>query len=552
MASRPQRRPVSRKGGAARRRRLGGAGAAVALLWVLAATAAGADGGPPANARDAVHTLVLDKALPGGKPLTVYLDCAGGTFAAGLARAPQFSKLAYGVDASGLALADKVLRGTLAVTIPSDGYTPPPGKTVRCVFTVDAKIAGASVAGTFDGRYGVDERGQGGTPAKGAVSGTVSARPAFDGPVVLDLDLINAAGDKPVDKRVWGRRGRLRVTFKGGKPLQGVMHGHGDGRQVNYFEAVVTHVGLAWGREGLRGTVAVKETKGDEYVYTFDGRVVGDQVGGTFTKTVNGKAAPGAGFRGALVPVPAVRAADAIHNLELLGAVAGGKQLNTFIPCVAGRFGQGMGYSGQFNHTYHDVGGAALTLSGNVLRGDLKVTINPDPYVPRDHKPIACVYTVEATVSDGCVTGSFTGLFGRQRVAGRIVGRLQPIPPVPEPAQYSLKLEDGVNEGAPWLRRVYLSFVATRGKATEGRMSNNKGGWTGTFKAATVTHDGPRFAATIHGTVDTTRGPRTGAYTFKLAGRSIGGELIGTVETHRDGKLTKQGTHFMGAVHPAE
>jgi hypothetical protein len=37
-----------------------------------------------------------------------------------------------------------------------------------------------------------------------------------------------------------------------------------------------------------------------------------------------------------------------------------------------------------------------------------------------------------------------------------------------------------------------------------------------------------------------------GAYTFKLTGRVVGSELVGTCDTYRDGKPTKTGTPFMG------
>jgi len=126
------------------------------------------------------------------------------------------------------------------------------------------------------------------------------------------------------------------------------------------------------------------------------------------------------------------------------------------------------------------------------------------------------------------------------------------LPSVPEPARFHIKLDDGVNQGAPWFRRVYLSFVATNGKADQGGMSNNKGGWQGTFKSARVRFEGSTFQATVEGSVDKSRTALTGNYTFKLTGRAVGSELVGKVETRRDGRKTKEGTAFMGGFGPVD
>jgi len=516
----------------------------------LAAQVAAAGAAPDAG--NAYVSLRLQKALPKEQDLHVYLATRDGRIAGALGKAPTFSKAPCRVDASGLVLAGGALRGEIAVTLPSDGYSPPPGNDVRAVYRIAARIDGAKLSGEYTGRYDVAADASGGAARKGAVSGTLAAPPALHGPVALRLDMVNAAEDKPIDKKVWGRRGLLYLTYKAGKCIQAVVHGHGDARQVNYFEAVVTGSDLAFAGGKLTGTAAVRSTRGEAYVFTFDGVLVGTEVGGSFTKTVNGKAAPGGVFVGSFEPVADVPADHAVYNVELLGAVAGGRQLNCFIPRVGGTFRAGMAYSGAWNHTYHDVDPAGLRLQGGALSGELKVTMNPDPYVPPDHKPIPAAYALDARVHDGCITGTFAGTFGQEKVSGAVVGRPAALPAVPEPVRYAIKLDDGVNEGAPWLRRVYLSFVAAGGKAEAGGMSNNKGGWQGTFKRAEVRFDGVTFAATIEGSVDSSPSVRTGLYTFKLSGRAVGNELIGKVETWRDGRKTKEGTAFMGSFGPAE
>jgi len=492
-----------------------------------------------------LYMFILAEALPRQRDLHVYVEAYGGRLVSALGRGPTFSKAPLGVDASGLAWAEGTVQGDLAVSLPSDGYNPPPGKTARAAYTIDVQLDGSKVSGSYEGRAD-------GAAVKGAVSGAVAALPSAAGLVRLTLDMINAAKDGPIDKRVWDRRGFVYVTYKAGRPVQAIVHGHGDGRQVNYFEAAVTGSDLRFEAGRMTGTLSVKSTRGRSYVYTLDGVCAGGQVGGTFGKTVDGKAAPGGLFVGAFEAIPAAPGKEALYDIELLGAVAGGRQLHCFLPRKAGAFRAGVGYSGQWNHSYHDVDPAGLMLAGEKLTGELRVTMNPDPYVPEDGKPVACRYTVDARVGEGCVRGTFRGAFGGEPVAGAVLGRFSPLPPVPEPVRYHIKLDDGVNHGAPWFRRVYLSFVATAGKAAGGGMSNNKGGWKGTFQGADVTFDGAAFEATIRGSVDTSRAVKTGQYTFELTGRAVGRELIGRVETWRDGKKTKEGTAFMGSFGPVE
>ncbi|MGB2822912.1 MAG: hypothetical protein WBF17_18155, partial [Phycisphaerae bacterium] len=322
---------------------------ATALTAVLTAWSAAVGAASP-DLANAFFRLKLAKALPAERDLEVYVETRGGKIASALGRAATFSKAPYGVDASGLGLAGGVLKGEIAVTLPSDGYNPPPGEAVRATYTIDAKVNGAEVCGAYEGRYGIAADGRGGAAMKGAVWGTLATPPSLAGPVTLELDMVNAAGDGPIDKKVWGRRGFLYITFKAGKPIQAIVHGHGDARQVNYFEAVVADVSLSFAAGRLTGTVTVRSTRGEKYVYTFDGERAGAEAGGTFAKTVNGKAAPGGLFVGGFEPVGDVPADNAIYNIELLGAVAGGKQLNCFIPRKGGVFAPGMGYSGAWNH----------------------------------------------------------------------------------------------------------------------------------------------------------------------------------------------------------
>jgi hypothetical protein len=119
----------------------------------------------------------------------------------------------------------------------------------------------------------------------------------------------------------------------------------------------------------------------------------------------------------------------------------------------------------------------------------------------------------------------------------------------------NVKLDNGAagKEGGPaWHRRCYIGFVATRGKATAGSFSNNKGGFRGRFLSADVNCDGESFAATIEAVVDESRTVQVGRHTFRLSGKVIGLEIVGQVETLFEGRPWKKNTAFMGSLGPAE
>jgi hypothetical protein len=527
-----------------------------AMLAAPAALARRASAAVPARREPkpeaAVYRIELDKALPGGKAMEVHLETAGGRFVRAFALGPAFNQVPYDVDASGLSLAAPALKGDLAVTVYSDGFVPAGGQSVRAAYTIDARLEGSAVGGRFEGVYGGLAGGRLGEKMSGTVAGTMASPVATGDPVVMDLQMENAAGEVPGGKAAWGQRGFPSFVFKDGRALHGLIRGHG-GNPINYFEAAVTAMDLAWKHGALAGTVNVRSTKGDDYVFAFDGQTIGDRVAGAFQKTFNGKAVQGGRFRGTMgVATGDVEPGEALYYLELHGAVPEGKQLMLFLPVQGGAFGDGAGFAGTFNHTYHDVDASGLVRRDDALAGGLKVTINPDPYVPPDHRPVACAYSLKATVRDGCVTGTFTGTFGGKEVAGAVLGRVRARPPVPEPVRINVKLDNGVCDGPPWHRRCYIGFTAVGGRADSGGFSNNKGGFQGRFKSASVRFEGAAFKATIEAVVETSGSVKKGDYTFLLAGKVVGGELVGKVDTILNGRPAKQGTDFMGSFGPAE
>ncbi|MGD0897310.1 MAG: hypothetical protein ABR915_05695 [Thermoguttaceae bacterium] len=525
----------------------------IAVVFVAVCTSSALAAPAVPDAANAIHEIVLEKALPGERAMHVYLRAENGKFTDALAACPARSNTNHVADASQLVLEGNRIRGQLKAALVFDGYWPADGKPRACAYRIDATLNGAMITGAFEGTCGAGRENAPAEQSSGAISGRLAPRPDLAGYWVVDLQMENGSGTGALGPKSWGNRVYPRLFFKDGKLVQSLIYGWGRRAQINYFESAITENNLVFDGKRLAGSITVRPTQeqkaGQEatYVFAFDGRVVGPQIGGVFTKCIGGKEAPGGPFRGTLEPMAAQPEDRAVYYIELHGAVAAAHQLHVFLPRLDGRFQPGIAYSGGWNHTYHDVDPAELRLVGDRLEGRLRATVNADPYVPKDKQPSPCLFEIHAKLLDGRILqGSYTGTFRDQKVSGPVFGELAAVPPVPEPVHIHLKLDDAVNGGAPWFRRLYCDFIASEGRADKGGWSNNKGGWQGAFRRAEVKFEGSRFTATLEGTVDKANGPKTGAYLFRLSGRVVGSEIVGTCDTYHEGQRTKTGTAFMG------
>jgi len=518
---------------------------------VGALAAAPAIPAPPAT--NAVYDVVLRKADTNAVALHVCLRAEGGKFTAGVTVGPLGPTE---IDCTGLALNGNAVTGSLKGTVGFDGFFPSDGKPMTHEYRLDAVVTDGTVRGKYEGTVTPGQK------VSGTVEGNLLSPPDLRGYWVMDLQMENGAGAGTLGPKSYGSRVYPKLFMKDGKWVQSLIYGWGKRVQINYFESEIVTNALRFDGKTLTGPLAVRATGGSDYLFTFDGIAVGGQIGGTYKKQVDGNEVAGGPFHGKLEPMPERSPAQALHYLELHRAVvrtwdtntaATALQLMVSVPCIGGKFGAGVAYAAAWNHVFHDVDASGLKLDGNSVAGELKVTMNPDPYMPPDHKGVSATYRIDAKISDGrIVGGTYTGLFKDRTVSGSVFGELMDQPPVPEPVGVNFKLEDGVNDGSPWHRRTWINFVATKGHAETGGMFNNKGGWKGTFKKAEVKFDAAAFTATVDGTVDETKGVLIGAYTFKLTGRVVGAELIGICDTYRDGKLTKSGTPFMGGFSPVK
>ena len=65
---------------------------------------------------------------------------------------------------------------------------------------------------------------------------------------------------------------------------------------------------------------------------------------------------------------------------------------------------------------------------GNRMTGRLRVTLNPDPWVPLDHKPKRVWYEIDAALSDGSIAGTFRGDGDYGPAEGQVSGRAAAVP----------------------------------------------------------------------------------------------------------------------------
>jgi outer membrane protein assembly factor BamB len=98
------------------------------------------------------------------------------------------------------------------------------------------------------------------------------------------------------------------------------------------------------------------------------------------------------------------------------------------LECLVSRRGgqwfPGAGRARTFNLARHDVDPSGLALAGNRLTGTLKATLNPDPWVPPDHKPKQVWFEVAATILDGTIAGTHRGGGDYGPTEGKVSGHV--------------------------------------------------------------------------------------------------------------------------------
>lgn len=492
-----------------------------------------------------LYFLTLTQALPGERAMRIYLERLGQAFGRCFGDGPDFNKMPYDVDVSGLKLAGGRLAGTVKVTVNPDNWVPKGRQSVLCAYAIEAAVADGRVTGSFTGTCGR-------TQVRGAVAGEYRPQPTLPEPARFELIL-----EWPLsrDSTHWQNRAHVGFTIKGGRAVAPKVHAPNNTTYADWTCRVDSlDLKLAGGR--LSGTIQAaiagggKWCRSGQYAFAIDADVLGDAVAGTFATRLGGEQVSGGRFLGRVAPAAVSQPAESTYDLHLHGAAADGKAMWVHLDCRKGAFSAGLAFTPRFNHAVHDVEASGLKLAEGKLTGKLRVTVNADPYVPRDGKPVACAYAIDARVADGGIGGSFTGTFGGEAVRGVVGGLYGPRPDVSGAVNVWLKMEQGVAGGAAWHNRTYIHFALKNGKVVEGKFSNNKGAWEGTFDGAEVRLRDGALTGELKCTIASGR-VRKGTYVFALDGRVISSFVTGSFTSRLGGQVVQSG-RFVGGIAPAE
>jgi hypothetical protein len=483
--------------------------------------------------------LVLAGAMGEGKDLDLHVAWRQGRVEAAFGRAPRFNRMVAEVEPRDLGLADGRLTGAVAVTIPFDGFVPKDGKPLRVEAALQAAATGQGFEGTYKAQVG-------GEPRTGRLTGTRAAPPPSGrlGRLVLSCE-------ETIQKSKRGapaHRIGMAIAFKGGRSFAARLIPPGSITDVGLAATVESH-DLRLEGERLTGrlTGLVRHQgsmdKAARYDFGFDGLVIGSSAGGRIKVAEDGAPQADGRFVGQMTsgaPDPA----DALYNLTLQRAIPPYNFLNLFLTTRGGKVLGGFATSPNFNNSIHTLDLSGVRLEGGALRGTLGVTIVPDAWVPKDRKPVACAYALDARMADGEVSGTFTGRFGGSGAAGAIEGGLDPKPDLKTLSGLTLKVEGGV------YGRAFHSLRYEGGKMVEGRVWNNHTDLAGTVDKADLDWSDEKIRGSM--TVTVSRGGVVpGTYTAAVDGILVGTVGAGAAVTvAADGR--RKDTSFWVALRPAD
>jgi hypothetical protein len=243
--------------------------------------------------------------------------------------------------------------------------------------------------------------------------------------------------------------------------------------------------------------------------------------------------------------------AGAVWSLVLEKAI-GGKPLTVHLLTEGGAVKQAIATAFTYNQAVHDADPSGLTPAGDRMRGVLKVTVNPDSWVPRDGRPVACEFNMEAAAADGKVAGTYQGKAGGLAAAGTISGTLEAPPSASGPRQVELRLEKALTGGSAHLCRALLRFALADGKAQRGTIGcAYPFGWTGKVEALDLAMTPGTLTGEVKVHVDNPGNPgfevTPGRYTFTLDGKVVGSVAAGTFKS-KFGSRDLTGGVFSGTV----
>ena len=203
-----------------------------------------------------------------------------------------------------------------------------------------------------------------------------------------------------------------------------------------------------------------------------------------------------------------------------------------------------------YNIALHTVDASGLKVDAGTLKGTLKVTIEPDLYLPQDKKPIACEIQLDATATGTEAKGAYRGKCGDKDVSGDLTGKVAAPAGTLKSGALELVLWNALADGVPYLRDAAVTFTVDNGAARDARIRWRKGDsyhWTGKIDNIEIKPDAGAMTATIRATIDSKSAVIGGKYTFTLDAGIIGDFVYGTTKVQIDDKDRK--TSYFVTVH---
>jgi hypothetical protein len=239
------------------------------------------DGERPAakvDVEDSILILVLDKALPKGEVMKIYLDRKDGKFRSAFAFATSHSRRPFEIDAADLAIKDGELAGTIKVlrTIGKTKDQPLLGS-----YQVKAKIQGASLRGSHAGQLDADK-------GAGDVWGEIANRPTIPDSVHVSTKL----EDGLFGPSFWQNRAFFDFLMNMGKANSGKMFNNKGVYKGRFDRAELTLSGDRM-KGRVEGTVLEGAVVAGSYVFELDGQMVGPYFAGQFTTRLGDKTKTG-------------------------------------------------------------------------------------------------------------------------------------------------------------------------------------------------------------------------------------------------------------------
>ncbi|MFC1462739.1 hypothetical protein ACFLQU_03950 [Verrucomicrobiota bacterium] len=211
------------------------------------------------------------------------------------------------------------------------------------------------------------------------------------------------------------------------------------------------------------------------------------------------------------------------------------------------------GESPKFNQAAHDVDTSGLSISGGRIAGKIKVTVNPDLWVPKSGKSVMCVYTIDAETEKGKVTGTYEGTYSMAEAKGTVSGKAMNAS-APGAVRFRLQVDNAISGGGKkdaWLRRALISFKMDDGKVAAVGVKCPESAtkmWMAKVTKAKLAFDGARLTGVLVANIQGD-GFKSGQYMFELDGKVIGDRAGGRCTVSFDGKKTGDRT-FIGSVEP--